>query len=888
MSAAALRKTIVAVLILIGMGVSICRTWAREKPDAPTKDTAPRTRTDRYGDPLPPGALMRLGAMRLRHPGMKMAFSADGKTLLSFSARERTIRHWDLVSGRETRCVSLHGAEQWKRPFLSAWNEKSVVLGTGEQLVLWDAATGKERRRIEPTKATLQALALSPSGDTLAVAMQADQVEAIRLWDTRSGKELPRLDHPVEATELSFSPDGKLLGAVGLDNDLRIWEVPTGKLIRTIRGAGQQIAFSPDGSQVALVGREGREAVVKVWSVADGREVAVLPKVKGASYFEMHFSADGKRLVTGGSPDALLFDVAGRTLLRRFPNAGWIALAPDGKTLASGLCAIHLWDTTTGREIHPCPGHEGPVSVLAVTPDGGRIASLSSWDAFVHLWGVASGKSVVVLPAGDNWRDLHVGVLSSDGKRFASGATDGKVRVWDLGEAREVRQFHSDLRNAQGLLNPDIIALSFSAENRQLAAVSMAWHTLSGFRPKYQLDLWDLDSGKSLARRALSMESWPACFDATGRTVVFRTGAGLVVQDVKTGQEWARLSGGVREPFALSPNGKILAATVYEPKPPPPGEPLDSAPRSTDARAIVLMELASGKQLLRIETGANGFSRLAFAPDGRTLATVDDDGFRLWDAATGKELFRRVLPRKSGMLGYPFATSLAFLPGGDRLATGLMDGTTLIWDLEPKTWRAGVVVKDLDGRDLERLWADLASDDAGKAHRAVWTLAAAPSKAVPFLKDHLHPVASVDAKEVQRLLGDLDSEQFAVRAPAGKKLAALGEQTEPALRQALEGKPSLEVRKRLEALRANAILVGHGRVRSAEVLRTLRAIRSLEYIGSAEARKVLQTLADGDPAARSTRCAQETLRRLQRRAAVSPEPSGVPQNQTRTPPPARP
>jgi len=217
-----------------------------------------------------------------------------------------------------------------------------------------------------------------------------------------------------------------------------------------------------------------------------------------------------------------------------------------------------------------------------------------------------------------------------------------------------------------------------------------------------------------------------------------------------------------------------------------------------------------------------------------------------------------------------------------------MDGTSLIWDLEPKTWRVGVAVKDFDGRDLERLWTDLAGEDAAKGHRAVWTLAAVPSKAVPFLKDHLHHVSSVDAKEVQRLIADLDSVQFATRAAAGKKLAALGEQAEPALRQALEGKPSLEVRKRLEALRADAERAGHGMVRSAEVLRTLRAMRALEAIGTSEARQVLHPLAGGDPAARTTRCAQEALRRLQRRDAVSPEPSGAPRSQTQTPPPARP
>jgi hypothetical protein len=117
---------------------------------------------------------------------------------------------------------------------------------------------------------------------------------------------------------------------------------------------------------------------------------------------------------------------------------------------------------------------------------------------------------------------------------------------------------------------------------------------------------------------------------------------------------------------------------------------------------------------------------------------------------------------------------------------------------------------------------------------------------------------------VQRLIADLDSPEFDVREMAQKKLAALGEQAEPALRQALEGKPALEVRKRLERLRADAEWAGRGLVRSAELLRTLRAIRVLEHVGDQEARQVLQKLAAGDAASRSTRHAKEALQRLER------------------------
>jgi hypothetical protein len=307
--------------------------------------------------------------------------------------------------------------------------------------------------------------------------------------------------------------------------------------------------------------------------------------------------------------------------------------------------------------------------------------------------------------------------------------------------------------------------------------------------------------------------------------------------------------------------------TLYRNKKPRPGEQMPAGGAGglpEDAEAIALTELATGESLNIIGTGRSGFSLLAYSPDGRTLATADRDNFRLWDVATGREVFRRALPEKyHGSFGYSFVSSLAFLPDGDRLATGLMDSTALIWDLEPKTWHAGIAVKDLAPRDLERLWADLAGENsaAAKAHQAVWTLVAVPAKTVPFLKDHLRPAAALDAKQVQRLITDLDSPEFAVREDAYKKLASFGEQAEPALRQALESNPPLEKRKRLEALHTNAERAGCGIVHSAELLRTLRAIRVLEHIGDREARQVLHKLASGDPAARATRQAKEALQR---------------------------
>jgi hypothetical protein len=190
---------------------------------------------------------------------------------------------------------------------------------------------------------------------------------------------------------------------------------------------------------------------------------------------------------------------------------------------------------------------------------------------------------------------------------------------------------------------------------------------------------------------------------------------------------------------------------------------------------------------------------------------------------------------------------VAFLPGGRGLLTGLTDGTILVWDITPEAPATN---------EPERLWTDLAAADAGKAYRAVHALAASPARTIAYLKQHLRPVPELDPRRVAQLIADLDSEEFAVREAATKDLAALGERAEPALRQALKDRPSLEARKRLEGLLAPQ------RVPPGEVLRGLRAVWVLERIGTVEARQMLQKLASGAMAPQ-TCAAREALERLE-------------------------
>jgi RNA polymerase sigma factor (sigma-70 family) len=828
---------------------------------------ARQPRLDQHGDPLPPEAVARLGTSRFRSGDFLswLVFTPDGKTLLAHGGKG-DVTLWDVATGRETGRISGGPAAPIHAAALSADGNRVVTVeGPDSQMVgdrtlrLWDRATGKPVRELG--KGPYASVSLSPDGTRLAAVRHDGRID---LWDVPAGRLLrgwKAHDHVTViawrpddhlAWTARFTPDGKVLVTGHPLEGIRFWDVATGDRLREWSSRpqpGDALALSPNGGVVAVGSRPAGQPAqvterdfgrIHLLDLDTGKELRELSAAGeppfGASMGirSVAFSANGKRLAARGADGFLrVWDAASGRELRRWWNPLTLpfalALSADGQTLAAPAGgAIRLLDVASGKEVSPPLENSPMLMTVGFSPDGrtgitlGRSAPL--------LWDTSTGRLRQRLDG--HQEQSFVTGFAVAGNTLYSWGDDRRLIAWDLGTGQDLRRLAAP---EDGMIPggftplPDGKALAVLVQGKVL--------------------FLDAASGREVRRLALPFPgAFGLAFPPDGRTLVVWCSDGSArVCDLETGRERRQIAfgdGDAPRPAVVAPPGR-RTARFYLGRVSPDGR---LAAFGSDNLVLAVHELASGRQVRRVDNLPDGVGALAFAPDGRTLAWAgtSDPTVRLVEVATGAE--RQRLPGHRGRVW-----ALAFSPDGRRLLSGSQDATALVWDLTGSTDGKPA---PLGSDEREACWADLASPNAARAYRAVRRLAASPAS----LGDRLRPVGPVDVKRVARLIGELDGDDFGRRTQATAELEALGEGAVGACRRALEGNPSPEMRRRLEALLDKEAQAAWDP--SPEQLRRVRLLEALELSGTAPARHLLEQYAGGLAGARLTEEARAGLGRL--------------------------
>lgn len=399
---------------------------AADKSSQSQATTPDQGRLDIYGDPLPAGAIARLGTIRFRasDEAEGLAFAADGKTV-AVSSRGGLFL-FDAGSGKRIKRLgeftftyrpenAVVFSPDGKR--LAARGHVVVSDGKGSRyksvVRVWELAGDEKAQEYDAEH--LIWIGWSAEGEPLTVCLEKD---GVRLRQLRSGQsrhfECANLGKPEffrpEQRLCAYAPAG-LLAVLDEQHVIHVWDTATGKERWTVGPEKDHylraLAGSPDGRHLACLKQDRASPY--------GHAVQILDATTG-------------RLL--------------RTVAADHENMSTVAFAPDGKTLATaGWSGIRCWHVATGRELSRSAGQGANTTRIAFSGDGQTLATLQRHSGLFHIWDVATGKRKPG-PVGHASRPYGT-AFSPDGRRLASGGgLDGTIHVWDLATNKSLFNIH--------------------------------------------------------------------------------------------------------------------------------------------------------------------------------------------------------------------------------------------------------------------------------------------------------------------------------------------------------------------------------------------------------------------------------------------------------------
>ncbi len=851
-SGATLRRTTLVLLAGCALAVAFAAAGNPETPP-PQKSAEPekpaptaKVRTDRFGDPLPDGALMRLGTLAYRVPqAVGVAFRANGE--LVTLTHDLKIWIWPTGSSTKPRVFSLgEDPREGGRPAISPNGEFAVASKAGKVHV-WRISDDGASDFLSRDLPGADKFCFSQNAAWFGVYARSKDSASIHICNlsTKTWSVIPEMVQRFNAG-LSFTPDGKFLTIAG-----DAAESPSVSVIETAKAKETRYktqihnswsaSLSPDGTTLAVISiglSGGNEPEVQLLSIPSGNAISKWKAPKGVGQW-IRFADDGQRLFWGTSLGMREWDLKSGKVSKDFigPAESPIMVSPDGRLFASnGWNSVSVWDAKTGKPAWPElveAGHVDAILNSTVSPNGKFIAT-SSGDDEIRMWSAETGQTTYRLNA--SWNYSRAVVFLPDSKSFICVSNDRVTPIlYDAQSGKELRRFKISETMAKSVRTLD---LRLSQDGKTLATElvsdvigprgwTVSWDVVTGtIRNQSAADNFFLDE-LSLAGRISPDGRWKVMGGS-----VNLVGSTRPIQILPPGTTNAFTSP------RFSDDSRLVALT---------GVPIKRERYDYAHTRVYVHHLTTNSSVVDVPSPGES-AKAAFSKDDRLLAVVNYSDLAVWELASGQCVRRFTDPNVVRAL------TISFMPDGHRLVTGRDDCTALIWDVSGPRHST-----PLTDTERARDWALLAGDDAAKAFAAEWDLADRPGQVVEFLRQRLKPVRAADRGKVEKLVGELEVKEYITREAAMNGLRQLGESAVPQLREMLKAGLAAESRTRVERLLAetSALKLGPG-----DRLRGVRAVAILEKAGTEDAKKLLRTLATGLEGARLTREARLAIERL--------------------------
>jgi len=807
---------------------------------------APTEAVDSLGDPLPKGAIARLGSARFRHDAaiVCQAASPDGKWLASGGGR--TIRLWDAATGKQVLMLPMTSGPRFMLANALAFSPDSKSLGALSAVnqavvTIWDMPGGQPRHQISLPQRDdnvgggrlglpedMPLFAFTADGRGVLVKNYGDRV--VRQFDLESGQEVRTYQDPGNLlTSVVGSPDRALLAAGSDSRHVLIWDVATGKELRRLPHDYPlvSLAFSPDSRTLVSMDQDLSPAL---WNVKTGVKQLELPARTRS--VDLTFSEDGQTLLVARQPDEILsWNLRSKQEHRLrvprnwvTPTASWLALPPA----AGGEGKARLLLGSTNRRATSAKlrvlelGRDGPTLPPFDGYENGSLfpfylPALKQWatiaatgDDTVRLWD-SQGRVARAfrLPIGDPV--LQTFAVAPDGRRFCLGARDGHLYVVNGGTGELLHQIQAFQRPCTDS--------SITADGRFLLATDLR-----------RVKVFDLASGTEVRSYELhKFDCMRALLSADGSRVA------AMVYNPDDEQPLMRLFDAVTGKVLYETRSTVQQSTFYF---------------SADGRNVIfinnnrgrgghvqVMEVASGKTRMTGDLPLPyqyAGNHVRISPDGRWLVAMASGPEAEQYAAVAWQLGVKAEPVV--LTGHRGAlVSVHYDSASKHLLTLSADSTMLLWDLT--RFAKPATPYRLEVKDQQKVWAELRDPDAARALAVIHQLAAQP-QTVPWLAERLlKQVVMPDPDQVRELIEKLDSAKFNEREKATEQLTQLGNTATPALREALNSGVSAEVRRRLQGILEKSHEAGGLDGLS---LQAIRGIETLEIMGTTKALQALR------------------------------------------------